>query len=51
MIDFEIVKRQIIKACKNLEITNIEDMRTFTEFFRWYYQRYFELFGKEHMQL
>ena len=51
MIDFEIVKRQIIKACKNLEITNIEDMRTFTEFFRWYYQRYFELFGKEHKRV
>ena len=51
MIDFEIVKRQIIKACKNQGIDEVKDMRAFVDFFRWYYQRYFECFGREHKRL
>lgn len=51
MMNFEIVKKQIIKACKDLEITEIEDMRMFVDFFKWYYQKYFEYFRTEHKRL
>lgn len=51
MIDFEIVKRQIIKACKNLDISDMETMRMFVKFFRWYYHEYFEYFHAEHKRL
>lgn len=51
IIDFEIVKRQIIKACKNLDISDMETMRMFVDFFRWYYQKYFEYFHTEHKRL
>ena len=51
MMNFEIVKKQIIKACKDLEITDMEEIRIFVDFFRWYYKKYFEYFKQEHKRL
>lgn len=51
MIDFEIVKRQILSACKDLDITDIEVIKVFVYFFRWYYARYFKRFKREHKRL
>lgn len=50
-MNFEIVKRQIIKACKDLEVTNIEEIRVFVDFFKWYYEIYLKYFGIEHKRL
>ena len=51
MMNFEIVKKQIIKACKDLEITDIEEIRIFVNFFCWYYEKYFQYFKQEHKRL
>lgn len=51
MIDFEIVKKQIIKACKDLGITKINEMQVFVDFFKWYYEKYLEHFREEHKRL
>jgi len=51
MMNFEIVKRQIIKACKDLEVTDIEEIRVFVDFFEWYYKEYFRHFKQEHKRL
>lgn len=51
MMNFEIVKKQIIKACKDLEVTDLEEIRVFVDFFRWYYKKYFQYFKKEHKRL
>lgn len=51
MMNFEIVKKQIVVACKNLGIADIEEIRIFVDFFKWYYEKYFEYFEEEHKRL
>lgn len=51
MMNFEIVKKQIIKACKNLGISYTEEIKVFVDFFRWYYAKYEKYFKREHKRL
>lgn len=50
-MNFEIVKKQIIKACKDLGITKVDEMRIFVDFFKWYYEKYLKYFEEEHKRL
>lgn len=50
-MDFDIVKRQIVRACRELDIKELDEIRKYVQFFKWYYDKYFDIFGKEHIHL
>jgi len=50
-LNFEIVKRQVFSACKNLGIKQMGTVKLFIDFFYWYYGRYHEIFRKDHKNL
>lgn len=51
MTDLNIVKKQVIIACKTNGITELETMKMFVDFFTWYYLAYQQLYGREHKHL
>ena len=50
-MNFEIVKKQIFSACKNLGIKQMGTVKLFIDFFYWYYERYREIFQRDHKNL